>query len=110
MVARGEVWWYESPEAGRRPYLVLTRSEAIPVLRQVLAAPATRTIRGIPTEVGLDRSDGLPEPCVLALDNVSTNPGGTLHRADRPSRSGPNGSGVRGPPPRNRVLSCPPSS
>lgn len=72
MVARGEVWWYESPEAGRRPYLVLTRSEAIPVLRQVLAAPATRTIRGIPTEVGLDRSDGLPEPCVLALDNVST--------------------------------------
>ncbi len=71
MVARGEVWWYEDPRAGRRPFLILTRSEAIPVLNQVLAVPATRTIRGIPTEVELGRDDGMPSPCVLALDAVA---------------------------------------
>ncbi|MGH2742509.1 MAG: type II toxin-antitoxin system PemK/MazF family toxin [Thermoleophilaceae bacterium] len=65
------MWWYEDPRAGRRPFLVLTRDEAIPVLNQVLAVPATRTIRGIPTEVELDRSDGMPAPCALAADNTT---------------------------------------
>lgn len=71
MVARGDVWWYEPPSAERRPYLILTRTEAIGVLNQVLAVPATRTVRRIPTEVTLDESDGMPQPCVLSLDNVS---------------------------------------
>lgn len=71
MVARGEVWWYEHPEAGRRPFLVLTRDEALPVLNQVLAAPATRTVRGIATEVELDRGDGMPTSCVVSTDNVT---------------------------------------
>lgn len=71
MVARGEIWWFEHPEAGRRPFLILTRTEAVPVLNQVLAVPATTTVRRIPTEVPLDESDGMPIPCVLALDNVS---------------------------------------
>ena len=71
MVARGEVWWYEHPRAGRRPFLILSRDEAIPVLNQLLAVPATRTIRGIPTEVELDRSDGMPVPCALAADNTT---------------------------------------
>jgi mRNA interferase MazF len=65
------VWWYEHPEAGRRPFLVLTRTEAVPVLNQVLAVPTTRTVRRIPTEVPLDQNDGMPAPCVLALDSVS---------------------------------------
>ena len=71
MVRRGEVWWYEDPRAGRRPFLILSRDEAIPVLNQVLAVPATRTVRGIPTEVELDGSDGMPSPCVLATDNTT---------------------------------------
>lgn len=71
MVARGEVWWYAHPDAGRRPYLVLSRNEAIPVLNQLIAIPATRTIRGIPTEVRLSTDDGMPTECVLAVDNVS---------------------------------------
>jgi mRNA interferase MazF len=71
LVARGEVWWYEDPRVGRRPFLILSRSEAVPVLHQILAAPATRTRRGIPTEVDLDRSDGMPDPCVISLDNVT---------------------------------------
>ncbi len=72
MVARGEVWWYEAPDANRRPFLILTRDAAIPVLNQVMAVPATRTIRGIPTEVPLGAEDGLPQDCVLTLDNVTT--------------------------------------
>lgn len=72
MVGRGEVWWYEDPRAGRRPFLILARDEALPVLNQVLAVPATRTVRGIPTEVGLDVSDGMPVECVLTLDNVTS--------------------------------------
>lgn len=71
MVGRGEVWWYEHPEAGRRPFLILTRTEAVAVLNQVLAVPATRVIRSIPTEVALDEGDGMPAPCALSLDNLS---------------------------------------
>ncbi|MFN2390065.1 MAG: type II toxin-antitoxin system PemK/MazF family toxin [Actinomycetota bacterium] len=71
MVARGEVWWYEDPRAGKRPFLILTRDEAIPVLNQVLGVPATRTVRGIPTEVPLGTADGMPVDCALTLDNVT---------------------------------------
>ena len=69
-VRRGEIWWVEHPEAGRRPHLVLTRDAAIPVLKSVLAVPATRTIREIPSEVRLGLEDGMPQECALALDNT----------------------------------------
>jgi mRNA interferase MazF len=68
---RGEVWWSEVAGAGRRPVLVLTRDEVIPVLHSVLVAPATRTVRSIPTEVFLDENDGMLASCVLSLDNVT---------------------------------------
>ena len=67
---RGEVWWVERPEVGRRPHLILTRDAAIPVLGSVLAVPATRTVRGIPSEVELGPEDGMPDRCALTLDNV----------------------------------------
>jgi mRNA interferase MazF len=70
-VNRGEVWWAVDPEAGRRPFLVLTRETAIPVLNRVIAVPATRTVRDLPTEVWLGPEDGMPTECVLALDNVT---------------------------------------
>ena len=41
------------------------------MLRSVLAVPATRTVRGIPTEVALDVDDGMPAPCALTLDNAT---------------------------------------
>lgn len=68
---RGEIWWYEHPSRVPRPHLILTRSEAIPVLNQVLAVPATGRARGIPTEVSLDEDDGMPAPCVLPLDALT---------------------------------------
>jgi len=74
MVNAGEVWWAESPNEKRRPYLVLTRQAAIPVLRTLIAVPATRRIRSIPTEVLLDETDGMPEPCALSFDNIATIP------------------------------------
>jgi mRNA interferase MazF len=74
MVNRGEIWWAEHPDAGRRPYLILTRQAAVPILSRVLAVPATRTVRGIPTEVALDEDDGMPEACALSFDNLVTMP------------------------------------
>ena len=76
MVNRTEVWWTDLPDMGRRPCLVLTRQTAIPIVRSVLAAPATRTIRGIPTEVPLGPEDGMPADCVLSLDNLLLVPKG----------------------------------
>ena len=71
---RGEVWWYELPELGRRPGCILTRQAAIPVLGTVVVAPATRTVRGIPSEVRLGADDGMPADCVLSFDNLLTIP------------------------------------
>jgi mRNA interferase MazF len=77
---RGEVWWGEAPDAKGRPYLVLTRDEAIPVLRAILVSPVTRTVRGIPTEVPLGPDEGLPSEGVAAMDNVLTFPRAMLVR------------------------------
>ena len=70
----GEIWWIEHPDVGRRPGCILTRQAAIPVLTSVLVAPATRTIRGIPSEVRLSRDDGMPDDCALSFDNLITVP------------------------------------
>ena len=71
--AQGDVWWAEA-EDRRRPVLVVTRSEAIPVLNRILVAPVTRTVRGIPTEVTLDADDGVAEPCAASFDNLQPIP------------------------------------
>ncbi len=68
--AQGEIWWAEIPEAGRRPALVVTRDAAIPVLRTLLVAPVTHTVRGIPTEVALGPEDGLSNDCAASFDNL----------------------------------------
>ncbi|CAN5877211.1 type II toxin-antitoxin system PemK/MazF family toxin [soil metagenome] len=71
---RGEAWWGEIEEVGRRPFLVMTRSAAIPVLHSVLAVPVTRTIRGLPTEVRLGPEDGMPTECAASFDNLRVVP------------------------------------
>jgi len=73
-VNRGEIWWVDLPDVERRPHLVLTRQTAISVLNAYITVPATRTIRGIPTEVRLGSVDGMPGDCVLSLDNIATVP------------------------------------
>jgi mRNA interferase MazF len=67
--AQGEIWWAEA-EDKRRPVLVVTRSEAIPVLRWLVIAPVTRTVRGIPTEIALGDDEDLEVPCAASFDNL----------------------------------------
>jgi mRNA interferase MazF len=78
--ARGEIWWGEAPDAKGRPYLVLTRDEAVPALRAILVAPVTRTVRGIPTEVPVGIGEGLPADGVASMDNVLAFPKALLVR------------------------------
>jgi mRNA interferase MazF len=66
---QGDIWWAEA-EAKRRPVLVITRSEAIPTLKRVVVAPVSRTVRGIPTEIGLGPSEGLSTDCAASFDNL----------------------------------------
>jgi mRNA interferase MazF len=71
--ARGEVWWCDLAEAGRRPVVVLSRDAAIPRLRRALVGPCTTTIRGLPSEVPLEPGDDpVPERCVVNLDSVES--------------------------------------
>jgi len=71
--SRGEVWWCEPPEVGRRPVVVLSRDVAIPRLRRALVAPCTTTVRGLPSEVVLDPGqDPVPRPSAVNLDSVES--------------------------------------
>jgi mRNA interferase MazF len=71
--ARGEVWWCELAEAGRRPVVVLSRDAAIPRLRRALVGPCTTTIRGLPSEVSLEPGDDpVPASCAVNLDTVES--------------------------------------
>jgi len=71
-VRRGEIRWYtfRLPDK-RRPVLVLTRNEVIDLLNEIIVVPATRTIRGLTTEVILTLEDGMPAACALNFDHVS---------------------------------------
>jgi mRNA interferase MazF len=77
--ARGEVWWCEFAEIGRRPVVVLSRDAAIPRLRRTLIGPCTTSIRGIPSEVLLEPGeDPVPRASVVNLDSVESVSLGTL--------------------------------
>ncbi|MBU3706174.1 MAG: type II toxin-antitoxin system PemK/MazF family toxin [Mycobacterium sp.] len=71
--ARGDVWWSEFAEIGRRPVVVLSRDAAIPRLRRALVAPCTTTIRRLPSEVVLEPGqDPVPRRCAVNLDSVES--------------------------------------
>lgn len=69
---RGEIRWYtfRLPDK-RRPVLVLTRNDVIGHLNEIIVVPATRTIRGLTTEVVLTIDDGMPAACGLNFDHVA---------------------------------------
>lgn len=69
---RGEIRWYtfRLPDK-RRPVLILTRNAVIDRLNEIIVAPATRTIRGLTSEVVLTVDDGMPVACALNFDHVS---------------------------------------
>ncbi len=71
--SRGEVWWCELPEIGRRPVLVLSRDAAIPRLGRTLIAPCTTTVRNLASEVVVDPSDDpVPRRSAINLDSVES--------------------------------------
>ncbi len=69
---RGEVRWYtfRLPDK-RRPVMILTRNEVIGSLNELIVVPATRTVRGLATEVILTYDDGMPVTCALNFDHIS---------------------------------------
>lgn len=72
---RGEIRWCTfSAPAKRRPVLILTRNSAIPVLNALTVAAITTTMRNVPTEVFLGRTDGVPTDCAVNLDHLQTIP------------------------------------
>lgn len=72
-VGRGEIWLYtfKAPDK-RRPVLVLSRQDVIPLLRTVMVAPVTSAIRGAPSEVPVGVEEGLKGPSAVNLDHVQT--------------------------------------
>ena len=77
---RGEIWWAElEPPAGRRPVLLLSREDAYSVRELITVAPVTTRIRHIPSELPLSTEDGLPKPCVVNLDTITTIAKASLH-------------------------------
>lgn len=80
MVARGEIWWGESPDEKGRPFLVVSRDAANQVMRRVLVAPVTSRIREVPSEVAVGPDEGLPQASVAAFDNLQPFPKAMLVR------------------------------
>jgi mRNA interferase MazF len=77
--ARGEVWWCEHVEIGRRPVVILSRDAAIPRLRRAVVGPCTTAIRGLPSEVLLDPGeDPVPRVSAVNLDSIESVSVGTL--------------------------------
>ena|ERR1700749_3726002 len=69
---RGEIRWYTfAPPNKRRPVLLLSRSHSLAVLNELIVVPATRTIRGIETELVLTPADGLSVACALNFDHIA---------------------------------------
>jgi mRNA interferase MazF len=68
VTAHGEVWLVRLDKV--RPAIVLTRDPTAAHLHQVLVAPVTSTVRGIPVEVPVGYPDGINRPSVTNLDMV----------------------------------------
>lgn len=78
---QGQIWWVRFPQpAGRRPAVILTRSDAIRHMTGVTVAPLTRHIRDVDSEVVLSPEHGLPSLSAVSLDNIATVPKTWLDR------------------------------
>jgi len=70
---RGEIRWYKfSRPDKKRPVVILTRDSALNFLGEVTVAPITSTIRNIPSEVSLTKTDGISKDCAVNLDHIQT--------------------------------------
>lgn len=78
MVAQAELWLMETPNQKRRPVLVVSRDESIPVLNNIVVAPLTSTLRHIPTCIPVGPEQGIDHDSVAAFDNLAAVPKSVL--------------------------------
>ena len=72
---RGDLYWARFPApVGRRPVILVSRDEAYAIKARVTVVAVTRTVRGIPTEVRVGPSQGLPKVGVANADELVTVP------------------------------------
>jgi mRNA interferase MazF len=74
VVTQGDIWLLETPNDKRRPVLIVSRNEVIPVIRNVVVAPVTSTLRSIPSNIPLGPSEGLDHDSVANFDDIRTVP------------------------------------
>src|SRR5260370_21522682 len=67
---RGDVWFADVPGDKPRPVLILSRDPIGQILRSVICAPITSTVRGLATEVALGSDAGLVHRSVANFDNM----------------------------------------
>lgn len=70
----------ETPNRKRRPVLVVSRNEVIPVLSNIVVAPVTSTIRDIPTCIPVGAEEGFDHESVATFDNLAAVPKSVLTR------------------------------
>lgn len=72
-MSRGDIWSYRFKKPGkRRPVLILSRADVIPLLHTVMVAPITSAVRGAPGEVTVGIEEGLRQKSAVNLDHVQT--------------------------------------
>ena len=80
MVAQAELWLMETPNQKRRPVLIVSRNDVIPVLNNIVVAPVTSTIRAIPTCIPVGVDEGVDHDSVATFDNLAAVPKSVLTR------------------------------
>jgi len=78
VVAQADLWLMETPNQKRRPVLIVSRDEVIPVVNNVVVAPVTRTIRAIPTCIPVGADQGIDRDSVATFDNLAAVPKSVL--------------------------------
>lgn len=78
MVAQAELWLMETPNQKRRPVLIVSRTEVIPVLNNVVVAPVTSTLRNTPTCIPVGPNEGIDHDSVASFDNLAAVPKSVL--------------------------------
>ena len=78
MVAQAELWLMETPNQKKRPVLIVSRDEVIPVVNNIIVAPVTSTIRKIPTCIPVGADEGIDHDSVATFDNLAAVPKSVL--------------------------------
>lgn len=78
MVAQAEIWLMETPNRKRRPVLIVSRDDVIPVLNNIVVAPVTSTLREIPTCIHVGPDEGIDHESVATFDSLAAVPQSVL--------------------------------